>query len=107
MSTEDQNTQDPNTQDPNTQDQITQNENPVPLAEAQVVQNGQTQQQKLTRLALIMLFSTSSNVNRKIEDIKNAWKKVLIFFPKLIADVGGDAWFNSPGPKRNHAQSCK
>ena len=53
-----------------TQDQNTQNENPVPLAQVQVVQNGQTQQQELTDRALIMLFSTSSNVNRKIKDFQ-------------------------------------
>ena len=46
-------------------------------------------------------------VDGKIEDVENARKKVLVFFPELIADVGRDAWFDPSGAKGNHSQSCK
>ncbi len=70
MSTQGQNIHDQNAQEKNPQEKNPQEKNPVQLAEAQVVQNGQTQQQELTDRALIMLFSTSSNVDRKIGDFQ-------------------------------------
>lgn len=63
---EDQNAQNENAQNANTAVPLAE----VPLAQVQVVQNGQTQQQELTKEALRMLFSTSSNVNRKIGDFQ-------------------------------------